>query len=208
MQAHDPNYRSLNWMDVARLVYDLHDFSLDPYMVRWPRLAWLALEKCGLTGATSEVDRLESKLRAVSVTHLHMQFLSQFNLGALDTDHDDWLEGIITLDEMELILARRYGSSSISERMSDAFERVYLLQLPDIVRALHGYFGSFTATYESLIDTASGPGDLEASLVQLGSAHDFLRIVFEEIGGVNIDKEFGDATTRSVYLPSNNVHEN
>mgnify|MGYP001552351424 CR=1 FL=1 len=42
MQFHDPNYPSLEWNEVAPLIYDLHDQSLDPYMVRWPRLAWLA----------------------------------------------------------------------------------------------------------------------------------------------------------------------
>ena len=206
MQFHDPNYPSLEWNEVAPLIYDLHDQSLDPYMVRWPRLAWLVLEEYGLTGATSEIDRLDSKLRAASLTHLHLQFLSEFNLGTLDIDYDGWLEGIITLDEMEHVLARKYGCSPKSECMRDAFDTVYLIQLPDIVRALHGYFGSFTATYQSLIDTASGPGDREPTFIQMASAHEFLRVVFEELGGEKIDDELCDETTCSGHRPSNKVH--
>jgi len=206
MPLYDPNYPSLDWIDVAPLVYDLHDLSLDPYMVRWPRLAWRALEEAGLTNAASEVERLDTILRAMSVTLLHVQFLDCLRSDVSDEDYAERLGKIITWDQIACVLAQKYGDSPAGERMDDAFDAINWYHLPQLVNALYGYFGTYLATFDSLVETAVDPGDNEPGFLQLACAHEFLWGVFDAFGDESVHDELHGPSEQSSNSPLIKLH--
>ena len=185
---------SLEWSDVAPLVYRLHDYSLDPYMLRWPRLAWLALEQGELAGASSDLDRLDSTIRAISLTHFHLEFLSELGLSVLDIDYDGWLENTVTANDISRVLSQKHewtesDVEEYCEQVDRAFLAIYPCHKQQIVRALYDYFGSIQGILDSLIETGQSPDDSELSMWQLGSALDFMRGAVEYIDDTRLRKE-------------------
>lgn len=194
MYMNDLYTPDLEWEDVAPMIYELHDYSLDPYMVRWPRLAWPALEQAELTGASSELERLDSTIRAISLTNFHLQFLSELNQSVLDMDYDAWLEGTVTVDQILLLLKSKYDwqehdCADYRQQISKAFFAVYPYHLRQIMTALYEYLGSIDDIFDSLIETATSPGKRDASSWQLHSANDFLRGALEHIDETRIMAE-------------------
>lgn len=185
----------LDWCDVAPLVYKIHDDSLDPYMLRWPRLAWLALEEDGLVGAGAEVDHLDSAIRAVSLAHFHLEFLSELRLSYLDIEYDAWLEGIVTEQEISFVLDRKYETDGGDrarnwQGISDAFLAIYPYHMKQIFHALFIYFGSVQRMFDSLIETATCPDDSPLRLRQVGAAHDFMIGAVEVYGNEQMSREW------------------
>ena len=180
MYTNDLYTPDLEWVDVAPIIFELHDYSLDPYMVRWPRLAWPALEQEELTGASSEVERLDTTIRAISLTHFHLQFLCELNLSVLDMDYDAWLEDIVTADQILLLLKSKYDwqehdCADYRQKIDKAFFAVYPYHLQQIMTAVYDYFGSIDDIFDLLVETSIAPGDRDATFWQLLSAGDFLR---------------------------------
>ena len=206
MQSSDPNYPTLEWIDVAPSIYEIHDLSLDPYMMRWPRLAWDALEEAGLTKATSEIERLDSILRAMSLTLLHLQFLDCLGSGVSDDDYGERLGKIITWEQIAGVLAQKYGERPAGERMDDAFDAINWHHLSQLADALHGYFGTYLATFDSLVETAFGPGDEEPNFLQLACAHDFLWGFFDAFGDERVDAELHRLREQANQRPPHKVH--
>jgi hypothetical protein len=206
MPFHFPSSQTLDWFDVAPSIYEIHDLSLDPYMMRWPRLAWRALEKAGLTDAASEADRLDTILRAMSVTLLYVQFLDCLRSDVSDEDFAERLGKIITWDQIACVLAQKYGDSPAGERMDDAFDAINWYHLPQLVNALHGYFGSYLATFDSLVETAVDPGDHEPGFLQLACAHEFLWGVFDDFGDEKMGDELHGSSQQSIHRPPNKLH--
>ena len=204
MYMKDPYPPELEWADIAPMILELHDYSLDPYLVRWPRLAWLALEKGGLTGGSSEIERLDTTVRAISLTHFHLEFLSELNLSMLKRDYDDWLEDTVTIDQLLLLLKSKYdwhedSRAASKGRIAKAFFAVYPYHLQQIVTAVYEHFGSLEKVFESLIETATPPDNDHLTLWQLLSAQDFLRGAFEHVDETRI---VDDPDREWIGLPS------
>ncbi len=184
----------LEWSDVADLVYRVHDYSRDPYKLRWPRLVWPALEKGELADASSDLHRLDSTIRAISLTHFHLEFLSELSLSYLDIDYGCWLEETVTAGDIALVLNRKYvwqdgDVEEFREHVGRAFLAIYPTHKQQIVRALHDYFGSIQGILDSLIETAITPDETEFSMWQLGSAHDFMRGTIEYLDDTRLSSE-------------------
>ena len=206
MPSHDPNHPTLDWFDVAPAIYEIHDLWLDPYIMRWPQLAWRALEEAGLTGAASEVERLDTILRAMSATLLHVQFLGCLRSDVSDEDYAERLGKIVSWDQIACVLAEYYGDSPAGERMDDAFDAINWYHLPQLVKALYEYFGSYVATFDSLVETAVDPGSHEPGFLQLACAHEFLWGEFDAFGDERMGDELYGSSQQSSHRPSNRLH--
>ena len=177
----------LDWTDIAPFVYRLHDYSLDPYMLRWLQLAWTALDVANLTRADTNVDALDTTIRAVCLVHFHNQFLTELVLSYRDDDFDGWLEGTVSAEQIMLVLNRKYvscetGDIELQHGVRDAFEHIYWYHSQQIAGALLAHFGSVEGVFDSLIETATCTDASSFDICQLGAAYDFVHDALGPIG--------------------------
>ena len=201
-----------DWLDVAPTIFRVHDMGLNPYMMRWPYVAWLAIEHAGYTQASDELQRHDVKLKAVSITLLHTEFLRELFLSFCDLRDEFLLEGITTKTKIIEILERMYSSPASDysgKKYSDEeiFLDLYIHHRKQIASALLAQFKSVEALFDSMLELAKMPEDRDPpfSLSQLGSAMSFVSEFVDESGHQPDDSRIFESSSSAAHARHQDV---
>ena len=191
----------VEWIDVAPLIYHLHELQYDPYVMRWPYVAWSLIYEYDDSYPQSRESRLHSALLATWLVRFHSEAL-----GAMQYIYheDDWpavLESILTTDHLYEFLESRFQSHMAEgvEDLGHVFDVVYRMLLPGILEPLYYNLGSVSDVCHSIWEVSPLYAE-ELSIAQLAGAQIFIMNAYV---GLNMTDsgEFVDCPTDWRWQP-------
>lgn len=148
--------RNLDWKDVEPIVNRIYDAYLDVECTTWPSSVWPLLTEDGLTSAATARDRLDTTVRAITLSHFHIMFTHELSLRRFDPTYRAILGSLLSAKRVGKLAVTQYGGSMsdfarLSHCIGCALQWIIPDQLTQILMTLRKHQGSSLDIFENLM---------------------------------------------------------
>lgn len=147
----------LEWEAIAPYIGCLYQEYLMPEFQTWAHEMWVRLREFDLTRAHTQLDTLDSLVRAINLFDLHRMVVYYLGNFSLDMGMRESLINMVDKEDLKKLAAVRYhlpyeDICMMDESVSSAIGRLYMCQIPATIRALYFSYDSPELMHEHILE--------------------------------------------------------
>jgi hypothetical protein len=184
MRSDPPIHWQLQWQHIDTMMERLYAHNLGAGLLPWAEHNWRILTHAGFTCAASELHRMDSIVRAISLGHIHFTFNHLCWQQTFEPDYARPLHPYIDPAQVARLAADRYvDASDLPDHASDcidcALRCVVPIQSQQNFAVLKKYYGSTDDVCDNMLEylTSGTSGPFVSDVAGVYAAYDLFRSI-------------------------------